>query len=145
MYIRTARENDFAQWLALWLGYQEFYKATIPEHITNTTWKRFMDTNEPMYCAVAELDDRLVGIVHYIHHRSCWTEGDYTYLQDLFVEPGLRAQGVGRALIEHVYAKAKEAGASRVYWLTHESNTNAMVLYDQVANKSGFIQYRKVF
>lgn len=79
MYIRTARENDFAQWLALWLGYQEFYKATIPEYITNTTWKRFMDTNEPMYCAVAELDDRLVGIVHYIHHRSCWTEGDYTW------------------------------------------------------------------
>jgi GNAT superfamily N-acetyltransferase len=93
---------------------------------------------------VAEEDDRLVGLVHYIQHRSCWTVGDYVYLQDLFVDPDLRGTGLGRALIEHVYARAAEAGASRVWWLTHESNAQAMLLYDRIADKSGFVQYRKV-
>jgi GNAT superfamily N-acetyltransferase len=93
---------------------------------------------------VAEEDDRLVGLVHYIQHRSCWTVGDYVYLQDLFVDPDVRGTGLGRALIEHVYARAAEAGASRVWWLTHESNAQAMLLYDRIADKSGFVQYRKV-
>ena len=96
-----------------------------------------------MHCAVAEEGDRLVGMVHYIQHRSCWTVGDYVYLQDLFVEPDLRGTGIGRALIEHVYARAAEAGASRVWWLTHESNAQAMLLYDRIADKPGFVQYRR--
>jgi len=85
-----------------------------------------------------------VGLVHYIQHRSCWTVGDYVYLQDLFVDPDVRGTGLGRALIEHVYAQAAETGASRVWWLTHESNAQAMLLYDRIADKSGFVQYRKV-
>lgn len=144
MKIRMAREEDFAQWLPLWKGYQTFYKTDIAETVTGKTWARFLDTNEPMHCAVAEIDGKLVGMVHYIFHRSCWTEGDYVYLQDLFAHPEVRGKGIGRALIEHVYAKAAEADASRVWWLTHESNAQAMLLYDRIAEKSGFIQYRKV-
>jgi len=144
MNIRMARDADYAQWLPLWKGYQHFYKTDISHTTTSTTWDRFHDPAEPMQCAVAELGDRLVGMVHYIQHRSCWTTGDYIYLQDLFVEPDIRGQGAGRALIAHVYAQAAEAGASRVWWLTHESNTPAMLLYDRVADKSGFVQYRKV-
>ena len=144
MNIRMAREADFAQWLPLWKGYQRFYKTDIPEITTTTTWSRFHDAAEPMHCAVAEVGDRLVGLVHYIQHRSCWTVGDYVYLQDLFVDLDLRGTGLGRALIEHVYARAAEAGASRVWWLTHESNAQAMLLYDRIADKSGFVQYRKV-
>ncbi|NDG56526.1 MAG: GNAT family N-acetyltransferase, partial [Betaproteobacteria bacterium] len=82
--------------------------------------------------------------VHYIEHRSCWTSGDYMYLQDLFVELPMRGRGVGRALIEHVYERAAASGASRVWWLTHESNKDAMFLYDRIADKSGFVQYRKL-
>ena len=144
MLIRPVREEDFNDWLPLWLGYQEFYKATIPEEVTMNTWKRFLDPHEPMHCEVAVQDDKLIGMVHYIFHRSCWTKGDYCYLQDLFVRSETRGTGVGRALIEKVYAQAKEAGASRVWWLTHESNETAMVLYDRIADKSGFIQYRKM-
>ena len=87
---------------------------------------------------------QLIGMVHYIQHRSCWTTGDYIYLQDLFVKPDIRGKGVGRALIQHVYTAAADAGASRVWWLTHESNSDAMQLYDRIADKSGFIQYRKL-
>lgn len=97
-----------------------------------------------MYCAVAEVDGKLIGMVHYIFHRSCWTAGDYVYLQDLFAAPELRGKGVGRALIDHVYAVAKAQGGSRVWWLTHETNSDAMHLYDKIADKSGFIQYRKL-
>ena len=144
MKIRMAHEDDFAQWVTLWKGYQVFYKINIPEATTDTTWSRFLDPAEPMYCAVAEVDGKLIGMVHYNQHRSCWTAGDYIYLQDLFVDPDIRGQGVGRLLIEHVYTAAAEAGSSRVWWLTHESNEHAMLLYDRIADKSGFIQYRKL-
>jgi GNAT superfamily N-acetyltransferase len=139
-----AHEDDFAQWVTLWKGYQVFYKTNIAEATTDTTWSRFLDSAEPMYCAVAEVDGELIGMVHYIFHRSCWTEGDYVYLQDLFAAPEMRGKGVGRALIEHVYAVAKAQGGSRVWWLTHETNSDAMHLYDKIADKSGFIQYRKL-
>lgn len=137
--------NDFDAWYPLWRGYQAFYKVDIARETSEITWQRMLDAAEPMH-GVFALDEtgRRVGIVHYIEHRSCWTIGDYCYLQDLFVEPDLRAKGYGRALIEHVYAFAKAKGCSRVWWLTHESNTNAMKLYDRIADKPGFVQYRKV-
>lgn len=144
MSIRLARPEDYEQWLPLWKGYQTFYHANIPQEVTDLTWQRFHDAAEPLHCAVAELDGTLVGLVHYIYHRSCWTVGDYCYLQDLFTAEAVRGQGYGRALIEHVYRAAQEANASRVYWLTHETNHQAMVLYDRIADKSGFIQYRKM-
>ena len=128
MKIRMAHEDDFAQWVTLWKGYQVFYKTNIAEATTDTTWSRFLDPAEPMYCAVAEVDGKLIGMVHYIFHRSCWTAGDYVYLQDLFAAPELRGKGVGRALIDHVYAVAKAQGGSRVWWLTHETNSDAMHL-----------------
>lgn len=144
MQIRPAQATDFDQWLPLWKGYQAFYKTTIADAVTQQTWQRFLDPLEPMHCAVADRNGVLVGLVHYIEHRSCWTTGDYVYLQDLFALPEVRGQGVGRALIEHVYAQATALGASRVWWLTHETNQHAMQLYDRIADKSGFVQYRKL-
>jgi len=142
--IRAAERADRAQWLPLWQGYQAFYKVDLGEAVTALTWERFHDPAEPMHCAVAEAEGgRLVGLVHYIFHRSCWMEKPSCYLQDLFAAPDLRGRGVGRALIEHVYAKAAEAGSTRVWWLTHETNAQAMLLYDRIAEKSGFVQYRK--
>ena len=91
------------------------------------------------------MDGRLCGIVHYLFHRSFWTIGDYCYLQDLFVAEGMRNLGLGRALIAAVEERARAAGASRVYWLTQESNVAARALYDRLAERSGFIQYRKLF
>jgi GNAT superfamily N-acetyltransferase len=142
--IRMAKDTDFVQWLPLWKGYQTFYKTSISEETTAITWSRFHTPSELMYCAVAELESKLIGMVHYIQHRSCWTTGDYIYLQDLFVDPLVRGSGVGRSLIEHVYERAAKSGASRVWWLTHKSNKDAMLLYDRIADKSGFLQYRKL-
>ncbi|WPB55164.1 GNAT family N-acetyltransferase [Xylophilus sp. GOD-11R] len=140
--IRPVEPQDFNAWLKLWLGYQAFYKVEIAPAVTESTWARLLDPTEPMHCAVAVEGNQLIGLVHYIYHRSTWTAGPYCYLQDLFVDPALRAKGTGRRLIRHVYESAAAAGASRVYWLTHETNHDAMKLYDQVAERSGFLQYR---
>ena len=97
-----------------------------------------------MHGSLAIVDERPLGLVHFIEHRSCWTVGNYFYLQDLFVAEEARGCGLGRALIEHVYAEAAKRGGSRVHWLTHETNREAMLLYDRIADRSGFVQYRKI-
>jgi GNAT superfamily N-acetyltransferase len=142
--IRLATPADYQAWRDLWLGYQAFYKVEIDEPTTAMTWQRLMNDAEPMWSAVAEIGNKPVGIVNYLSHRSTWTAGNYCYLQDLFVDQSLRGQGIGRALVEHVYDRAAEMGCSRVWWLTHETNTDAMKLYDKVADRSGFVQYRKI-
>ncbi len=142
--IRLATPADHLAWLDLWRGYQSFYKVNIDAATTAVTWQRLLDDAEPMWCAVAQVDGKPVGLVHYLTHRSTWTVGDYCYLQDLFVEPGRRAQGIGRLLILHVYERAGAMGCSRVWWLTQETNSDAMKLYDQVADRSGFVQYRRM-
>nr|WP_288452236.1 GNAT family N-acetyltransferase [uncultured Pseudomonas sp.] len=143
MEILAVAADDHDAWLHLWQGYQRFYATEIPEATTALTWQRFLAADEPMHAALAWQDGRAIGMVHWIFHRSCWTEGDYCYLQDLFVDEQVRGGGTGRGLIEHVYARARQAGASRVHWLTHESNTTAMQLYDRIAERPGFVQYRK--
>ena len=143
--IRPLVPGDRAAWEPLWGGYLSFYKANIPPEVTALTWTRLQDPAEPMFALGAELDGALVGIVHCIYHRSCWTAGDYCYLQDLFVAADARGYGVGRALIEAVYARAKADGASRVHWLTQHDNATARQLYDRIGDLSGFIQYRKLF
>lgn len=142
MIVRSLRPADRAQWQPLWDGYNHFYARELDGAITEVTWARFLDPAEPMFAAVAELDGTLVGLVHYLHHRSTTMIEDVCYLQDLFTAPEARAAGVGRALIAHVYEAAAKAGLSRVYWQTHEANP-ARKLYDQVAARSPFRRYVK--
>lgn len=141
--IRPVAPGDRAAWLPLWEGYNRFYERTAAPEVTAMTWSRFFDAYEPMHALVAEADGAIVGIVHYLFHRNTSMIGPTCYLQDLFTAPAARGRGVGRALIEAVYDAARAAGAGRVYWMTHETNHTAMRLYDQVAERSGFVQYRR--
>ncbi|MCW5679914.1 MAG: GNAT family N-acetyltransferase [Xanthobacteraceae bacterium] len=143
--IREVGADERAAWEPLWRGYLEFYEASQSQDAMDETWRRIHDAREPMFALGAYVDGKLLGIVQYLFHRSFWTTGDYCYLQDLFVAKDTRGLGLGRALIEAVYAKAKEQGASRVHWLTQEGNATARQLYDNIASRSGFIQYRKIF
>ncbi len=143
--IRPVNLDERADWEQLWTGYLAFYKTSVPRETYDVTWERLHDPKEPMAVLGAYVDGKLAGIVHFLFHRSCWTIGDYCYLQDLFVADDARKLGLGRALIEAVEQEARATGASRVYWLTHESNTVARALYDKLAESPGFIQYRKVF
>ncbi len=142
--IRPVVAADFDVWLPLWKGYQDFYRVDIADAVTRNTWARFLDPAEPVNAALAYDSGRAVGMVHWIFHRSTWTAGDYCYLQDLYVDPETRGTGAGRKLIEHVYAPAAAANCARVYRLTDKTNGTAMQLYDRIADRSGFIQYRKV-
>ncbi len=149
--IRSVEPADFTRWKPLWDGYNAFYgrkdETALADAITNRTWARFFDEYEPVNALVADEGGQLLGLVHYIFHRSTISLTTNCYLQDLFTLEEARGRGVGRALIEEVYRRAKVAGSSRVYWLTHETNeTNetAMQLYDKVADKSGFVVYRKM-
>jgi GNAT superfamily N-acetyltransferase len=147
LLLREVVPSDFAQWKPLWDGYNAFYgrkdQTALPQEITQRTWSRFFDAYEPMHAVVAEKHGQLIGLVHFIFHRSTITVEPSCYLQDLFTLQSARGQGVGRALIQEVYDRAKVSGCSRVYWHTHETNATAMKLYDQVAEKSGFVVYRK--
>lgn len=142
--IRAIERRDFDIWLPLWKSYQIFYKVDIPESVTLDTWERFLNPNERMYASLAVAGGGAFGFAHTVYHRSTWATCDYCYLHDLFVAPEARGRGVGRSLIEHVYADAKRRNVSRVHWLTHETNFAGRVLYDSVGERSGFIQYRKV-
>jgi GNAT superfamily N-acetyltransferase len=146
--IRPVQQSDFEGWRPLWDGYNAFYgrhgKTALPEAVTQRTWSRFFDPYEPVHAAIAEHSGRLVGLVHFILHRSTISIAPNCYLQDLFTLESVRGKGVGRALIDHVYDFASKAGCARVYWLTHESNATARALYDKVADNSGFIVYRKM-
>ena len=143
LIVRPLRLGDREQWQPLWDGYNLFYeRPDLPAEITESSWERFLDPAEPMFAAVAELDGRLLGLVHYLYHRNTAMIEDACYLQDLFTAPDARGMGVGRALIEYVYAEAVKAGSRRVYWQTHESNS-ARKLYDHVAELTPFRRYVK--
>jgi GNAT superfamily N-acetyltransferase len=139
--------GEFDAWVELWHGYNAFYgrhgPTALPSEITRTTWQRFFDAYEPVHCLIAERDGQLLGLAHYIFHRSTIQIAPTCYLQDLFTSAAARGRGVGRALIEAVYDRARSANCGRVYWQTHETNLQAMRLYETVAERSGFIVYRK--
>lgn len=145
--VRPPVQDDYAAWLSLWNGYNAFYgrhgDTALPEHITQLTWQRFFDPDEPVFALVAEQQDKLVGLAHYLFHRSMTKVEPVCYLSDLFTQPSMRGQGIGRALIEAVCVQAKAARAPRVYWQTHETNAVGRLLYDKVARHDGFIVYSR--
>lgn len=140
--IESAEQKDYASWLPLWINYQTFYKTIISDEVTKLTWERFLTPSEPVYCAVAKYNGKIVGLVHYVFHRSTWAESNYCYLEDLFVSEDVRGQHIGKQLIEYVQQQAQKHHASRLYWHTHETNLRGQRLYDWVAKKSGMIEYR---
>ena len=146
LLIRPIRPEDYDSWLPLWNGYNEFYGRSGPTalalEVTQTTWKRFFDPAEPVHALVAESDGTLLGLTHYLYHRSTISIEPVCYLQDLFTVEAARGMGVATALIQEVYRRAMEAKSPRVYWQTHETNLTAQRLYDKVAERSGFIVYR---
>jgi GNAT superfamily N-acetyltransferase len=147
--IRAVTRGDHQQWLPLWDGYNAFYERSGPTalapEITAMTWERFFDAYEPVHALVAEQDGKLLGLTHYLFHRSTTAIAPDCYLRDLFTSQAARGKGVGRALINGVYERARAAGCPRVYWQTHNTNHTAMQLYDKVAEHSGFVVYRKLF
>jgi len=138
-------KQDEAEWRRLWGLYLKFYETELPEEVFRTTWARLLANGEDgIYGLMAkESDGKTLGIVHYLYHPSCWTIEKVCYLQDLYVDAGARGNGVGRALIEAVYSAADKNNRGRVYWTTHDHNTQARHLYDQVASVTSFIKYSR--
>lgn len=143
--VRVVQPKDFDQWLSLWDGYNAFYGRSgatgLPQEITETTWERFFNPIEPVFALVAEHEGEVVGLAHYLFHRSTTRLGPVCYLQDLFTAPTRRKLGIGKALINNVYEQAMQAGASRVYWQTQAANEAGRALYDKLARHAGFIVY----
>ena len=143
--VRPVEQDDFSAWQPLWDGYNAFYgragETALPVEITKATWQRFFDPAEPVFALVAVSEGKLVGLTHYLYHRSTTRLELTCYLQDLFTQESERGRGVGRLLIEGVYREAKAVGIKRVYWQTHETNAAGRLLYDKVAKHAGFIVY----
>lgn len=142
--VRSLEQSDQSEWRRLWTAYLEFYKATVPEEVYAATWKRLFDPGEfEPKGWLAIVDGRPVGLVHTILHRTCWSQNNNCYLQDLYADPHVRGIGVGRALIEKVYEMADGKGITNIYWMTHETNVVGRRLYDRIARRTGFIEYER--
>jgi len=143
--VRHLEEKDKAAWLSLFRGYIEFYKATLTDEVIEGTWQRLMAGEADFHIALVAVDaaDHPMGLAHVLFHRSTWSPTQYCYLEDLFVDPNQRLKGIGRALIEATYKEADSRKCTRTYWATQEFNYRGRALYDQVATKSPFIQYRR--
>ncbi|MFM2422850.1 MAG: hypothetical protein RL291_1380 [Pseudomonadota bacterium] len=143
--VRPLAAKDRAAWEALFRGYITFYKATVADDVIEETFKRLLSGAEGFHLGIVAVDehDKPIGLAHVLFHRSTWSKTWYCYLEDLFVEPSIRARGVGEALIKRVYEEADKRQATRTYWTTQEFNYRARGLYDKLAEKSVFVQYRR--
>jgi GNAT superfamily N-acetyltransferase len=143
--VRRLEAGDKPAWMRLFKGYIAFYEATVAEEVIEATWQRLLEGAPDFHVALVAVDeaDAPIGLAHVLFHRSTWSATHYCYLEDLFVDPERRLKGVGRALIEAVYRDADARGCTRTYWVTQEFNYRARALYDTVATKSPFVQYRR--
>ena len=142
--IRPLRPEDRAEWARLWTGYLEYYQTSVPAAVYDSTFARLIgDDPQDFNCLLATVEGKPVGLVHYLFHRHCWKVENVCYLQDLYADPSVRGTGVGRALIEAVYAAADANGTPAVYWLTQDFNTEARKLYDRIAQVTPFIRYNR--
>ena len=144
LMIRPLQANDRKAWSRMWTDYLVFYDSDVSPEVQNITFLRLIDPNFLLQnCLIAETNGVAVGIVHYIYHAHNWRAEDVCYLQDLFAEEHVRGQGIGRALIEAVYAAADANGTPSVYWMTQDFNANARLLYDRVGSLTPFIKYSR--
>lgn len=141
--IRELRPSDRAEWEMLWARYLAFYEHELPPEVTEHTWRRLVDPADQPYGFVALDGERVIGFVHFHFHLSTWSSTSYCYLEDLFVDDAARGKGAGRALIEAVYREADRRGSDCVYWHTQNTNARARALYDQVAEVTPFVRYRR--
>ncbi len=142
--IRPLAASDRDDWARLWTAYLEFYETSVAPEIYDITFARLLGDDPQDFCGfIAEVDGQAVGLTHYLFHRHCWREENVCYLQDLYADPHVRGQGIGRALIEAVYQAADAAGAPGVYWLTQDFNAEARRLYDRIGQLTPFIRYSR--
>ncbi len=142
--IRPVLETDWPEWQRLFRAYLEFYETSVAPEVYETSFTRLLGNDCHDFAGfLAEFDERPVGLVHYLFHRHMWKIENVVYLQDLYADPDVRGQGVGRKLIEAVYGAADDAGCPSVYWLTQDFNTTARQLYDRIGVKTPFIRYNR--
>lgn len=144
MMIREITSEDFPVWLELWQGFLAYHDVTLEDAHNHAVWARLLDGGDPLRSLVAERDGRLVGFTHFFFHRNTWSNAGYCYLEDLYVDQTIRSRGVGRALIAAVEETARNEGASKLYWHTHDDNKSARALYDKIAELTDFVQYQVV-
>lgn len=146
--LRPLVSSDHVEWHRLWKSYLSFYKTELSDEIYQHTFSALLDkdpfTPSCLVIAMQEGQDaRLCGLVHYLFHAHCWKRERVCYLQDLFVDPNYRKFGLGRRLIEGVYATADSAGSPSVYWMTQDFNHDARKLYDRIGVLTPFIKYNR--
>jgi GNAT superfamily N-acetyltransferase len=139
--IRAALPSDEPVWRDMWRGYCDFYSAQVSPEVTQRTWKRILDPDSAIMCIVAEVEGRVCGFAHCVVHENTWESQPVCYLEDLYVDPSARGQGVGAALIEWLRNAMRAEGWARIYWVTHESNERARRLYDRFTQADGFVRY----
>ena len=140
--VRRIEARDEARWRVLLDGYTRFYERAPDEALTRHAWARIMDVTRPVHAIVADdCETGVIGIANYIIHDNMATLTPVCYLQDMYVEPGVRAQGVGKQMIDWLVAEMKAQGWARLYWNTKETNYRARGLYDKYTSRDPFVRY----
>lgn len=144
LIVRPLTSSDEPEWRRLWTGYLDYYETSVTEEVYLSSFARMLsDKDNEFHGMVAELDGKLVGLVHYLFHRHGWKIENVCYLQDLYTDPSVRGKSIGRALIEATYKAADANGTPAVYWLTQDFNEAGRRLYDRVGQLTPFIKYSR--
>ena len=142
--IRPLTASDEAEWRRLWTGYLNYYETTVPDAVYGSTFARLLgDDPQDFNGFLALVDGQSMGLTHYLFHRHAWKTENVCYLQDLYVDPAARGTGLGRRLIEAVYAAADANGTPAVYWMTQDFNATGRRLYDRIGKLTPFIRYSR--
>ena len=138
---RALRKDDHAEWLSLYRGYADHYNVQLTPDGVASTWSWLMDEGHPLVGIAAVLDGQLAGLAHFRAMPSPLRGQEVGFLDDIFVDPSCRGNGLADGLINVVKEHATANGWKVVRWITRDNNYRARSVYDRVADRSDWITY----
>lgn len=142
MTVRDIEPGDREAWRRLFREYGVFYETAFSDDVLDRVWALLFDEGSGVRAIVAERDGEVVGLAHYRAHFDTFTGGRDWYLEDLYVHPDARGEGLATTLIERLAALARDTDrAGSLRWITAADNERAQRVYDRLATRTTWVTY----